>query len=453
MSAIGNYIHLHAINYLNHGITKNGAYVKYKSQKQKIMQKVKKNKATSLTKKEQEDLSSVITSMMQKNSNNSYIQKAQQEVIKKMKELFDDALGEIDWETGDIKFDIDKETSVGRASSSINVADMVKRIDKLENVLKKVAEEGRIGTSEAKKDLNNLKKAYLDAVNTIIKDKQMRGLPTTLTPYDASVRLGKYKEQLNNMISEWAAFPSVYLQKGTFFEHLIAYAPMVAQNEVNKIIGTVVGDQGEIVKIDKQRFDSKYITKQLAKDVFETTKFSQGKVDVQMTWNNKDINISAKNVNLKNRYVQLLSNSSLLNLLQEEDPNFINHALNILASHPRGEKGNLDIVAMRPEIIEELRLIILYKALTGDVNGRTSANLFVVNDNQTGKVKVHDIYDIINKSKDNLSRSVAIKGMAVSNFKAFRNQDIGDSRARISDLLADVHSRKISVGLNTNLLS
>ena len=109
------------------------------------------------------------------------------------------------------------------------------------------------------------------------------------------------------------------------------------------------------------------------------------------------------------------------------------------------------INAMRPDMIQELRLIILYKALTGDVGGRKSANLFIANDNKTGQVKVHNVSDIINKANKNLSRGVAIKGVNLS-MKKFLNTYATTPEERISRLLADVHARKISVGLNTSLL-
>ena len=201
--------------------------------------------------------------------------------------------------------------------------------------------------------------------------------------------------------------------------------------------------------MDISNFSDKYLTKEF-KNVLETTHVSQGKIDVEMKWAGKDIKVSAKNVNLNHRYVTLLSNSSLLFLLSDEPAPFVNHALNILASHKAGEKKDSSsaksiVKGMRSSIIDELRLIIFYKALTGDVGGRRSANLFVVNDNKTGKVKVYDVHK-------NLTRGIAVKGIT-KGMKEFKNDwNNGSPEARISGLLADVHSRKISVGLNTSLL-
>ena len=450
MSAIGNYIHYSSQGYLDHGITLNGKYKEYASQKNNILSKARKNSSTSLNNKEKKELEQILTSMTTAGvkSTNKYIVQAQQAVTKKMNELFGEALGDINWETGDITFKTDRSNMIGRAYSAINEQDILNRIDRVEKVLIQKMEEGAIGTSEVKKQLQQLRQGYTNTIKQIKADKEARGLPTTLTSADAAKGLSQYRNQLNEIIQEWAAFPAVYLQKGTFFEHLITYAPVVAEQNAKAELGKVIGDCVEDVKLDLNKFENKYLTKQFKDSFLETTRVSQGKIDVEMKWKSKDLKISAKNVNLNNRYVQLLSGSSLLNLLQDESANFVNHALNILSTH----KGNMDkINAMRPDMIQELRLIILYKALTGDVGGRKSANLFIANDNKTGQVKVHNVSDIINKANTNLSRGVAIKGVNLS-MKKFLNTYATTPEERISRLLADVHARKISVGLNTSLL-
>lgn len=450
MAGIGDYIHYSAQGYLDHGVTVNGAFSAYASQKATILSKAQKNANGSLNKMEQKELAQVLKSMTQAGSNtsNKYIQQAQTAVAQKMNELFGEALGDINWSTGDIGFKTDRVYRVGRAYSSINEQDILNRIERVEQVLIKRMQDGLVGTSEIRTQLNVLKQNYQNAVNQIKADKQARGLPTTLTSADAAKGLGAYRDQLNNIIQEWAAFPPVYLQKGTFFEHLIAQAPIVADYNAKAAVGKVVGDAVENVQINLDNFEGKYLTKQFKDDFIETTRVSQGKIDVEMNWRGKDLKISAKNVNLGNRYVQLLSSSSLLNLLQDEPTNFVNHALNILSAH----KGSLGAIkGMRSGMIEELRLIILYKALTGDVGGRKKANLFIANDNKTGEVKIHDVYTILEQASKNISRGFAVKGVN-GRMNKFANPYKSSPDERISALLADVHSRKISVGLSTALL-
>lgn len=452
MGAIGNYVHYSAQGYLLHGVTIKGRYAAYTSQKEKIKSKVASNSASSLNKKERKELEDVLQSMMTTvpSNNNQSIAKAQQEVLKKMQELFGEALGEIDWLSGNISFQGNANLMMGQAHSSLDVDDMVRRMDQLDKILEQKAKEGMVGTSEIKKSLKTMKKEYQNMVTQIQNDKKNKGLDPTLTTFDASKSLGKFRKDLNKLIKEHAAYPAIPLQKGTFFEHLISYAPMVAQQEATQQVGKVIGDVTENVSLNLDKFANSLLTKEF-KQMTETTRVSQGKIDVEMNWQGKDIKISAKNVNLGNKYIQLLTNSSLLYLLQDEDSNFVNHALNILSSHSGNSKDKGSIKSMRPAMIEELRLIILYKALTGDVNKRKTANLFIVNDNRFGIIRVHNIEDIILKAIDNLNTGVAVKGVNQS-MSLFKNPFSTSAPARISALLADVHSRKISVGIKTSML-
>lgn len=455
MSAIGNYIHYTAQGYLEHGTTKKGKFTAYKSQKEAIRKKALANSRSSLNSQEKEDLETTIESMMKPSKEgNEYITKARQQVENKMKELFEDALGEIDWETGNISFkDNTKNYAVGQAKDAMNIEQMISKMDALENSLNKQIKDGMVGLSEVKNSVQKLKQNYETVARMIVEDAKKSGIPIAKVE---KKRLGEFRNELNKIIKEYAALPAIPLQKGTFFEHLIAQAPMVAYHSAEIEVGKVVGDAVENVKMDVSNFSDKYLTKEF-KNILETTHVSQGKIDVEMQWAGKDIKVSAKNVNLNHRYVTLLSNSSLLFLLSDEPAPFVNHALNILASHRAGEKKDSSssksiVKGMRSSIIDELRLIIFYKALTGDVGGRRSANLFVVNDNKTGKVKVYDVHSLIDNANKNLTRGIAVKGITKGMKELKNDWNNGSPEARISGLLADVHSRKISVGLNTSLL-
>jgi hypothetical protein len=96
-------------------------------------------------------------------------------------------------------------------------------------------------------------------------------------------------------------------------------------------------------------------------------------------------------------------------MLQDINADFVNHFLNLYAQHGKNRDGSssapydLQLNARKSAILQEVKLILLYKAMTGDTNGRSSANLFVVNDAATGKVRVIDMYTLLeNVSKENI---------------------------------------------------
>jgi hypothetical protein len=71
-----------------------------------------------------------------------------------------------------------------------------------------------------------------------------------------------------------------------------------------------------------------------------------------LNWDGKDLGISAKNVNLDKGWARLVTDSSLLYLLQDEDPQFVNHFLNIFATHGHKGSDRATLTMFRNRIIE-----------------------------------------------------------------------------------------------------
>ena len=92
-------------------------------------------------------------------------------------------------------------------------------------------------------------------------------------------------------------------------------------------------------------------------------------------------------------------------LIQDEHSSFINHYLNIIATHPDG-----NVSAKITEAHEAMKYTILYKALTGDVYGRQAASIFLVNDNsQEGGVRIYEMKDLIEKAEETFDMEEAAK--------------------------------------------
>ena len=103
-------------------------------------------------------------------------------------------------------------------------------------------------------------------------------------------------------------------------------------------------------------------------------------------------------------------------------------------------------------MLEEVKLILFYKALTGDTYGRQAANVFIINDNQTGKVRVCSIPYMIDKAIQKPIKGIQLNGKTFNTSISFKNTWHKDhAQGRISALLADVHSRKVKVSVNTEM--
>ncbi len=459
-SAIGNYVHYSWANYLKSGTdrTRNKGHNKFdawKSQRGDIIERAEKLAGSAFQQESQaikdleDSLNALMTPMSTASPNIANIQK---KVDKTMYKEFEDALQKIDHGTGNVVFKNSGKDYIGKARSN-NVEDVLKRIDRLENELIRQARSKTISKDIFDK-VKEIKSVYQNSYNEIqrmMENSNMKA-STALKRVGSKNKLKEYREALNEIIKEYAAFPDIFTQKGALFEHLIKYAPKVMDESADAAIGKVVGDITGKVAFDQSAFDSYFTDHQNISDVLTSTHVSQNKIDVIVEWEGKTLNISAKNVNLESNWIHIVSKSSLLYLLQDEDGQFVNHFLNIYATHRRvGSQSSL--TASRSAMLEEIKLILLYKALTGDTYGKKAANLFIVNDNRTGTVKVYTISGIIEKAASSSIKGVQANGKTFNTSFRLKNSWSDESaQDRISKLLADAHAKKISVSLSGSLL-
>lgn len=459
MSAIGDYIHYTSRGYLEHGTTPSGTFKDWQSQKQEIFRRLKANQKGSLTLAEQRDLEDVLNSLIGEDSQENFSD-IHSEIQNRMVELFGESLQDIDWTTGDVTMSKNKNAVIGRVKSTNQIETVIKKLYKLEDIIRQESQKEPLPRG-LKTRIKELQKYYKDLARELAQAKEANGLDSSKAIMAREAKtLREKRRYINELIKEYAAYPAVNLQKGTFFENLIAYAPYVAQSQAEEAIGQVIGDVVEDVSFNTNNFASQFLTDQITSEVLEKTTVSQGKIDVMIQWNGKDIGISAKNVNMNNfHYIHVLSGSSLLYMLQDIDADFVNHFLNLYAQHGKNRDGSssapydLQLNARKSAILQEVKLILLYKAMTGDTNGRSSANLFVVNDAATGKVRVIDMYTLLEKvSKENI-QGIQFNGKTFNEKIRFANiWNQGSPQQRISGLLLDVHAQKVTASLNPKFL-
>lgn len=400
-----------------------------------------------------------------------------------LEERFQETLGQINWETGDVaaaatnaKGETTRKLTAAANQQSMELKSILARVRAIEAARDSITSE----TTKAKlnaqinqiyRDLNflitgmkrgqigNLKNTNINTMNLIPNQR----VPIT----DATGQ--NMISTINTLLKTYASIPAINLQKGDLFEYLIALAPAVArinagealEDMANELESKVSGGNRSRVKInfDKNEFTQSLNLKNLemkgyvvseGKQTAYSYGTSQEKIDVNLEWGGKNLAISAKNVNLKsNRGVHILSGSSLLYLLQDEDNDFVNHYLNIVASHEDGVKINADITGAHNAI----KYTILFKALTGETYLRQGADTFVVNDNTTGKVRVYDMNALIKKASDDLDAYCSI----TANDKPIESMVINNARKatysdRITSFIGEVHKQKISAALKPSLL-
>ncbi len=518
MGKIGDYIHYHLANYEIYGNNKNLIIDVNKDINESIsknhtqmlsLAKQNNGKENSLTNELQDDLELALNvskeqlyrtaTQLDQDGNNQKILNA---IKNHIGAGFDEAISQIDWNTLNVVSS--KEGVVSGANkmylqSNMKISTIESRINDLVNIINELGNNEITNTEEIQQKMDIIKNSMNNFIaycknsliedgweNTIINNIQNKNIKQqsykTKRIFNIQSKFKELQEQVNNFISFSLQKPAINLQKGNLFEYFIAYLPLFSlregSDEINKQLEKIqtAGSIREDVKINPNYFMDGLISNSEQKVSFDngclkiSPKKSQGKVDVYLTWQEQELRISAKNVRLKDNYfIHILSGSSLLYLIQELDSNFVNHFLNLSAHNQIN-----DLQLIKKQVIDELKFTLILKALMGGElkgNGRSKANLFIVNDNSTGihGIKVYNINDLINiisnemKENKNDEKS-AIQGITIGNerttFKEnffLKNNNLVDGEngelKRIQNILAEVHAQKINASLSISYLN
>ena len=480
MSAIGDYIHLNINEYKNKGPFKEKGDNNWAAIAQDRKKEILKTDEFSLSSKELEILKDYIKLTREHLANDVELQKQIEEAMKKD---FEDSMKniEIDWKKLNVT-DTSTLPHLGRfrQKNSKTFEDVEARIQKFIVIMSKLSTDfsavASLGKdlSQLETDFEDINKLYdeVEKLNQTLKDKN-----TFWEDFAKPTREknGQYSKsimgKLNSYIKIWAGYPPLMLQKGSLFEQALALVPTVVQKHAEKEIQEmfkeanvkVMGGEHEQVKFDNDKFAQEYIDDSF-KDVLCSTSTSQGKIDVQLKMNGKEVNISAKNINLEKAHtIHLVEDTSLLFLLHDEDPVYVNHFLNLVAQH-YGENGKEQQLGQlkdrKQEMLNDLRKILLYKALSGNYGGRKTVNLFVVNDSSSNGVYIYTLNDIVKKIENTESTKRLIHTPELPDTIVFKNDKEGkdhplndqDAMKRISKLLALVHNKKITVGFDPSII-
>lgn len=507
MSAIGDYVHYRASNYNLYGIAKRGSdasqsgydFNNYISTISK--RALNLNNGARLSKIDKINMAAQIQSLFNPHgkttADTAQVSQVKTWVEDALRIEFQDSLGNIEdfWRTGVIKSTKSSQGKLATISSKSYIKETT--LNAIINELNALLSYFQ-GSSSMKKEANGLKND-LQKINSAIEnfrnyiDTHANGkckignryfdakkvLPTgQLKTLSAG---GQYRNidiigLINKTIQTYASIPNFNLQKGTGFEE----ATMMVLNGIsadakqaaidgnktaikNLRVGASTGD----VKINADFFADGLMEQEIAQqktkskgtktiilgeNITEKIYSTQGKTDIIIDWVNPDTGVrvqapaSLKNTGSMTSYLHLVSGTSLLYLLQDESPTMVNHYLNLTAWHPSDGKAGISL-SQKNAALNTIKCILAYKALTGDTYGREAASVFIVN--RGGIIFIADMADMITTILD---RIITGDGSAIDTYFYFKgelndfvNNFASSAEARIAKLLADVHSRKISV--------
>lgn len=502
MGKIGDYVHYRASAYNQFGIAKQGnspSIINISKHRKELESLVNSSKKSRFSTKEKNEITKAIEAFKKppetlaetaKSASHKYIEEyAQKSFIDKLENAVLDiehvAVANIDTSRsiGVLQKHTNKEGQKGQDMFLY----LKSTVNKLDQIIKNFDQELRqdkqlTSVKKLKTQLNKLQKEF----STTIKKMNYK----TGDYYEVPVLMGDNEQiadvynKINELIQKYAAYPDLSSIEGTAFEQVIALTAEgvadLAEEKIDEIITNSV--QGENVSTAVERYDvskfKKSIVSKIGDNTFLTAKRSlRNKVDVEITWKDRDIKVSAKNYNFSNvnkTWITVIGGTSLLYMIQDLNTDLVNHYLNVAATHGRQKKNKYGnnvstqiYKDVKKDVTDVVKQYIFYKGLTGQTYNRSATDipdLVVINDKNSGKVKVLDIYDIGKKLLDNSNLkdfSVKVGGVNIGNAKLY-NQYVPAKNAssaahykaaevRIANLLARAHQAKVSAGFHGTL--
>lgn len=477
MSGVGDYIHYHTENYKKFGTTENGPS-NYSEASLSIQRRM--TKMHDLAKKmhlkygngQIEKLEKFMNSIFypsEKGRNNLEEQQFAQmkRYVESEFEKAFDGFG-VNWEQG-MSVYVKGRTEIGKGTQ-------VRTLQKVYNQLQSAF--ARVSSANTKAKIEQAQQAITSALDQLA---QMN------IGADAQVSIGKNLENSDDLITAVnnALRATMYNNAavGYIFELALAAFSGQMSDRVGQIAVETVNAamQGaarsnpniRIDVMDKRFFDADLFGKEINRGrtnigvwqrtedgtSFQFTAPTQDKLDVALSFDGEMYNITAKNyANIMQRDIHIVSGTSLLSMILDDDVDFINHYLNITATNP-GESGyNLTLAH------QAMKLTILLKSLSGIGTSAvgSTADVLVVNDRASRHIYIRSIGDLIDKivqQLDRIDEYMKIHGLGRDGTLNIRNDYIGDApsdadaQVRITKLLAQLHNTKISVSLKGSAIT
>lgn len=481
MSAIGDYIHLTQEGVLNDPKLKNSSSIIMTTRKHILKRSYKNKKQVNLD-EISEELSALIKGTDAQGKSSQEAEAIRNAIKEEMNKIYEDIkninLTKLTIENEETPLGI----AIGKVKTKGGNKDVQRTIENFENFNKKIntlleameeginKQRGSFSDNEIKEIKNrvmNIKKLYKETFNKTVKALQDRkSTPKNLN----SDKLLDLRKAVNEAIDLYAKMAPIYEEEGTLLELFAAAinhcgskaAKMSLKDAFEK---SVKGGDTIDATFNNKAFSSnekvQTTLRGLKVNIEESGKVRR-KVDVVINWEGKQLNVSAKNINVKkdangNSYgwASVVDGAPLLSLAQNLNPDLVNHYLNYYSYHYKNadsEKG--EIIKNPPQdLIQAIKYNLFYLGLTNDMYGRSEdvADVFLINDKNGQGIRLVHMLDIIDKIKS-AQISIEYNGTKINNYY-FKNKPHPEGYwGRISELIRELHQVKVHAKFNAGSL-
>lgn len=450
MSALGEYVHLHAENYLKYGtnrihagVASDSAASAYQQQLQRNRQRLERLAAqSSAIAPNLKILETYITNeardeeLREERALNRYYSRNFQNAEQRIVDFFTNA----------VPATIEGRT-IKRRNPEIKEPDIYKamqvrrRIYEQINRMIKLFNQGKTASPQS---INNLIQNF-DDFFSLVKREDIKEvyIKSDLNSKNTLVKLKELlrKFNLNAAIAE---------ANGIWGEKVVALAGQKLQQQVNNSIeqslnSLIVGDARTSFSLDKSMFgeDVGSILEKKYNNIYRAIA-TQDKVDVNIQLDDGDINASVKAYTPRDGMIKPhLQDVSLMYQLLSTQNNFANHWLNCQCLYNQ----NMSINRTRTELDAVLLEQMKYEAL---VHGNmlkqnvTESNVFVAIDVIQGRVYVKTAYDILTDNNA-FELSQTMNDLMLYEYNTFEQQGVA---YRIANIIQGLRQKQIGFSLS-----
>lgn len=431
MSALGDYIHLHAENYLKYGVAKRGETSKPFSGIDNLLQ----NRMSTI-----KDINDgTIKVLEQRLKNNTIAQENQdkrnssQDFQKKVDKLYE--LVAAHSNISSINSYLHGSSGIVKPSNITQIESLALSRGEIER-RKALIQEIDLKISE----INKNQMATESQINELLNLYNAAGGTKTFSQTGNKSILGQLQDAINEMsYNTWISAVS-----GEFGEKLVAMCgdkvESLAVDELEAYLKeAVVGDARTSITLSKDKV-AKDLSSFLKTDEENNSYYlgtTQDKVDVKIQVKNEEVLANVKHYHNAEK-VTLQSRVSLFSALAflEQYNQFGTHWLNMHAGRLIGNRGSAD---------QTLKEEIAYEALVSGnplKKGVQGANTFVFIDRATGRVMVKKTKDILTNEINRINIKPNISNIKLKNRYSKTFQD------RITGVLMQAHATQLYVSLN-----
>lgn len=495
MSAIGDYVHYRALNYIKYGTSIKGVYSKYENQKQKIRTQFKRQ--ITLSKKDSDVWAvQALANDLLEMGNKQFFNPTQistETYYKMFKMLFANVVDTLFWDSefsniGDLtalSLDFRRSAPDLKYLQDIkNINETIAYLRKLNGLLLQEYASGIVEAEEFLKiGINFVKELYMiqreltefNQKSELAKGKGLQGLENRTGKRLGAINknihmhwdeLSQYMEAILEMSAESVNMPMVYAKDVGTLEHATKLLPAMIENNVKDMLTKATEGILEETNIKQKVRENKIKYSQEMQNITLQTIADDDNLVFNLQW--KQNNFTRFRFQTTDAFEdnKLFSGKGyqteldLLAMLESYTSiDYINHFLNIFATH----LGTVPkrIRDYRKDMLEELHIIALYALMQSNnfniLKKDKHIDIIFFKDPKTKKVQAKSIYTILEEIYNNTDLvEVSMNNKPINNsFKLFSNRYWGDRQVpsysdawrRIVGLLADARQRKLSVAL------